>query len=251
MRTSAAAPRVQKGGPQPYDLDVCSVTVLSVRGMACWLLPPIMALAILGCGRIPGAPSTTATRPGRPPDPGAPDAPPSIQALPELSLGSPGYTERGRQGLIIARDVFKASMPKPPPDRSFVALRQWIDTAVVEWIEQRSLGVEATKCQFNEPREATAAEQIVVHAVLGLLQEDTALSLQTIPAPQELDSEPEIAQIFQEVLLAQAAPFYSAAMVEFLECANTAVEGPPDMRHWARFCAARFNRLSATHAAKR
>jgi hypothetical protein len=70
-----------------------------------------------------------------------------------------------------------------------------------------------------------------------------ALALGNIPAPSELDSEPDIAEIYAEVVVKQATPFITAALVEYRECANTAINGPQSMRHWAYFCARRFERL--------
>jgi hypothetical protein len=97
----------------------------------------------------------------------------------------------------------------------------------------------------GEPSEDDAAKQIVAHAVLGLLQEDTAIELSTIPTPMELDSEPEIAKIFRDLINEQATPFVSAAQHEYAECANRSYRAGEPFASLARFCHARFDRLSA------
>jgi hypothetical protein len=175
--------------------------------------------------------------------PGDPDAPPSLKVLPSVKREKNASSERIRQGLLMARDVLKTSMPEPPPDRAFSTLQQWINTTVVHWIEIRNQSVEATRYRFTQPNAPSYEERVFAHAVIGLIQEDTALALQAIPAPAELDDEPEIAQMYREVLEAQAAPFISAALVEFRECANTALDAPKYMRPFYKFCASRFARL--------
>jgi len=204
----------------------------------------IFSLCVCGCVRAPSAIESN----GVPSDIGDPDGPPSIQVLPTLTRNSPEYTQRAREGLMVARGVLKATLPRPPAEREFDALQKWLETKVVAWIEERNKGVDATRFSFIDPLDSTPEERVVAHAVIGILQEDTALSLLTIPVPTELDSEPEITALYLEQLRTHTAPFINAALIEFRDCAHTAVrEGPLSMRRWARFCVARFQRLQAEH----
>lgn len=177
--------------------------------------------------------------------PGDPDAEPSLSALPELPHGAAAETPRTHQALLIALEAIGARLPEPPVDHSSASLQHWIDTVVVEWVEDRRAQTEATRERFMLEGVPNAAEAIVSHAVLGLLHEDTALSLARLPTPSELDSEPEIADMFREVTRNQADAFRSAAVIELRDCANQGYREGGDMRAWADFCHARFNRLHA------
>ena len=177
--------------------------------------------------------------------PGNPDAAPALSVLPEMAQGISGRTDRTHQGMLMARKILGTPLPTPPADRSNAVLQKWVDTDVVKWLEQRRKSVDDTRFQFTLSSEQTAGERIVTHAVIGLLHEDTALSLERIPPPKELESEPEIAQMFRDILRSQATPFVTSALVEFRECSDTAFDGPDDMRNWAQYCAARFERLKA------
>jgi len=174
---------------------------------------------------------------------GDPDGQPRLKVLPSISRGSTGQTPRTRQALLVAREGFDARLPDSPHDRTHKSLQQWVDTDVVAWIDGRSRNLESTRYEFALESDANDGERIVGMAVVGLLQEDTAAELSTIPAPSELDSEPEIAEIYREVIRAHARPFLSSALVGYRDCADLAHDGPDDMRHWAGFCDARFQRI--------
>lgn len=166
-----------------------------------------------------------------------------MAALPEMPEGATGNTARTHQGLLLARETFDAGFPAPPTDRAYASLQSWVDTTVVAWVERRRAMTEATRERFLLEGEPSEGERIVSHAVLGLIYEDTALSLSSIPSPSELDSEPDIAGMYQDIIRTQAESFVSSALLELRECADRAYRGPPDMRPWATFCHARFDRL--------
>lgn len=171
------------------------------------------------------------------------DGRPRLDALPSLPRGASGQTPRTRQGLLAAREAFDARLPAAPADLSHTSLQRWVDSDVVAWIDGRSRKLETTRYEFGLEGDASDSEKIVGMAVVGLLQEDAARELGTIPVPAELDSEPEIAVMYREVVEAQARPFLSSALVGFRDCANLAHDGPDEMRHWAGFCDARFQRI--------
>ena len=201
-------------------------------GTLAWLL----ALVALNgaCGASP---------PPAPVAPGDAEAPPSLASLPDLLPGGSADTDRTHLALAFARRVFAAGLPTPPSDHSAAVLQPWVEREVAGWIAHRRESVEQTDYQFVAEQRASAGERIVHQAVMGLLHEDTAQALENLPAPAELASEPEIAQMYREVLAAQAQPFVVAALEAFRHCANTAFDGPEDMRHWAAYCDGRFRRL--------
>jgi hypothetical protein len=172
---------------------------------------------------------------------GNPAGPPAFASLPDVPVGD--QTPHTQQGLSLARQVFANALPEAPPDRRYSALQAWIDQTVVAWIAARREAVDETRFQFAVDKGASATEQVVARGVLGLLQESTALELTHIPSPAELDTEPEIAEIFHDLVTTQAEPFRRAAIAEFRSCAKLAAAEGGDVRPWARFCSARFHKL--------
>jgi hypothetical protein len=172
---------------------------------------------------------------------GDPAGPPAFAALPDVPAGD--QTPRTEQGLSLAREVFANVLPQAPSDRRYSTLKAWIDQTVVAWIAARREGVDETRFQFAVDEGASATEQVIARGVLALLQESTALELTHIPSPSELDTEPEIAEIFRDLVTTQAEPFRRAAIADFHQCAKLAAAEGGELRAWAHFCSARFHKL--------
>jgi hypothetical protein len=192
-----------------------------------------------GCvppSQIPGATADAGSS-------GHASAPPSFAALPALPHGASGNTTRTHHGLLVARETLDATMPTPPADRSYLSLKSWIDGEFALWLERRRAQAEQTRARFELEAAPSGSERAVSHAALGLIHEDTALSLGTIPAPRELDTEPEVAAVYRELVAVQVDTFLNTALSEFRDCANEAYRADDDMRSWAEFCHARFDRL--------
>jgi hypothetical protein len=152
--------------------------------------------------------------------------------------------------LLIAREALQARLPAPPADRSHASLQAWVDDAVVDWIRQRRDGIEQVRQRFELEGRPSDDERIVRDATLGLLHEDTADVLASLPEPAELASEPEITRVYREVLAAQAEPFVSSALLQFRDCAELAYAREEAMAVWAEFCHARFERLKRESLAR-
>jgi hypothetical protein len=172
---------------------------------------------------------------------GDPGGPPEFASLPDVPAGD--QTPHTEQGLSLARQVFANALPEAPADRRYKALQAWIDQTVVAWIAARRDGVDETRFQFAVDEGASATEQVIARGVLGLLEESTALELTHIPSPTELDTEPEIAEIFRDLVTTQAEPFRNSAIAEFRSCAKLAAAEGGEVRAWAHFCSARFHKL--------
>jgi hypothetical protein len=188
----------------------------------------------------------------------------------------PIATDSVHRALTQASEVLSTRFPPIPNDRSHASLSAWVESDVAQWIERRREGVEDTRYLFGLPASAKttveheAGDQaagdaaavahqgghqdiadgqvVVAHAVLGLLHEDTALQLEQIPPPSELDQEPEIAEMFREIIRAQMAPFISAALRDYSECANMAYAGDDELEAMGQLCHARHDRLKAERA---
>ncbi|HEX7479435.1 MAG TPA: hypothetical protein VF331_16650 [Polyangiales bacterium] len=202
-------------------------------------VPLILCVMLIGC-------ATTAPRAARPSaavGSGQPLAPPSLAALPELPRTAPTNAQRMHQALTLAQQVFAAQLPAAPDDRSCASLQAWVEQQVAPWVEKRRDAVADTRFQFGPAEAQQAADVVVERAVLGLLQEDTALELAGIPSPSELDEEPEIAAMFRDLIRGQAQPFVSSARDEYRHCVETGQHGADDLRRFGDFCRTRLSRL--------
>jgi hypothetical protein len=186
---------------------------------------------------------------------GDPAAPPGFAALPDIAHGQ--QSSRIVQGLSLARQVLATPLPSPPDDRHFAILQAWIDERVAPWVSARREGVDETRFQFGlQAAHAEPEESVIARGVVGLLEENTALELSQIPSPTELDTEPEIAEMFRDLVDTQAKPFRHAAVSEYRKCSELGSDGGDDAKRWGDFCRVRFQRLQrdltpTVHAAAR
>jgi len=172
---------------------------------------------------------------------GDPSAPPAFAALPDIE--SRQQSSRIIEGLSLARHVLATKLPTPPDDRRYQSLQSWIDQTVAPWIRARRDSVDEARFQFGIDAGAAADETVIGRGVLGLLEENTALELSQIPSPTELDTEPEIAEIFRELVTTQAKPFRNAAVSEYRLCSELGQAKGGELSRWAEFCRSRFERL--------
>ena len=172
---------------------------------------------------------------------GNPEGPPTMQSLPDVAKSS--ASPRVQSGMTLARQVLATRIPAPPSDRSYQHLQSWIDHDVVPWVTARRESVDETRFQFGLEDGASDDERVVATAVIGLLQEDTALALASIPSPSELDTEPEVEEMFRDLVRTQSEPFQNAALDQYRTCANRAYESSPELRRWALYCHKRFDHL--------
>jgi hypothetical protein len=206
----------------------------------------LVAICGLHCAIDGAAPPNSAPRARAA---GDPDAPPTLTALPELSARAPANSERTHQGILLARQALDADLPAPPADRSFAALQSWADDQVSSWVVKRRDQIEAARARMFDGH-ASPAEQILGHAVLALLHEDTARTLSSIPAPKELDDEREISAMYYDLVSGQADAFVTSALIELRDCVELAHQGPAEMHAYDDYCHARFERLRGEQLAR-
>jgi hypothetical protein len=172
---------------------------------------------------------------------GDPAAPPGFAALPDIAHSQ--RSSRIEQGLSLARQLLATPLPAPPDDRHYAILQAWIDERVAPWVSARREGVDETRFQFGLQTQHSEPAAVVARGVVGLLEENTALELAQIPSPSELETEPEIAEMFRELVDTQAKPFRHAAVSEYRKCSELGSDGDSDAKRWGEFCRARFRRL--------
>ena len=121
-------------------------------------------------------------------------------------------------------------------------LGAWSDGTLAAWLERKTHTVEAARRELDQAAEESHRQRIIGGAIVGLMYEDVGRTLTSLPVPTELDDEPEIQDVYRDVLSGQARPFLQHARRAYSACAQNAIR-PNTMRHWSRFCAAREERL--------
>lgn len=180
---------------------------------------------------------------GEAPEPGDSYAEPSMTALPSLPVHGEELTEHMRFGWTLAEESFQHEMPPAPPSGETIDFQRWADGPLRRWLERKTRTVEAARRELDQAAAESHLQRIVAGAVVGLMYQDVARALRDIPVPAEIQTEPEIAQVFREILEAQAAPFLEHARRAYRACMLNARSEPETMAHWGRFCEARWKIL--------
>lgn len=171
-------------------------------------------------------------------------AAPSVRCLPDPDVVDDELTARMRAGLELAEESFAVQAPPPPSSRAALDLTDWSQGPLREWLERKTRTIEEARRELDLAAEESHRQRIMGGAVVGLMYEDVARVLLRVPAPEDLDDEPEILEIYQQVLRSQARPFLETARRAYHACALNASE-PESMRHWSRFCRGREDELPA------
>jgi hypothetical protein len=170
------------------------------------------------------------------------EARPSMECLPDPDVVDDALSERMRFGLQLAEESFSVQAPPPPERHSALELEDWSNGPLRDWLERKTHAMEAARRELDAAAEETHRQRIIGGAVVGLMYEDVARVLRDVPTPDDLDDEPEILRIYEQVVASQARPFLETARRAYHACAANAVE-PESMGHWSRFCAGREDRL--------
>jgi hypothetical protein len=195
----------------------------------------VVVVGIAGCAGGPAMRSGTL-------DPGQIDSDPSMECLPDPDIAETALTARMRFGWTLAEESFLVPPPAPPDERNAQNLEEWSSEVLAPWLERKTHTVEAARRELDQAAEENHRQRIMGGAIVGLMYEDVARVLRSIPPPEELADEPEIADIYQEILRSQARPFLEHSRRAYHACARNAIE-PTSMRHWSRFCDGRHDRL--------
>jgi len=170
-----------------------------------------------------------------------------MECLPDPDVPRADLSRTMRFGWTLAAESFLVPPPAPPDQRSARNLQRWSEEVLSPWLRRKSHTVEAARRELDRAAEESRRQRIMGGAIVGLMYEDVARVLRGIPPPAELDDEPEIREIYRDILKSQARPFLEHARRAYSACAQNAVQ-PRSMRHWSRFCAGREEALPAPEA---
>lgn len=194
-----------------------------------------LVLAV-GCGGAPTGPTSTG-----PVHHGDADADPDVAILPSADPGQ-SLSSRMRFAWLLVEEALDVEAPRPPINADASTVFRWSETTLAHWLEVKAHAVESARLELDEAAEEGLHQRIMAGALVGLIYEDVARALDSVPVPVELEAEPDIAEMFRDIRDFNASPYREHARNAYLACAaNAANPGP--LRHWSRFCAERAERL--------
>ena len=177
-------------------------------------------------------------------DPGRVECAPAMECLPDPDLEEDAFTEHMRFGWTLAAESFLVPPPEAPSEHAALDLQVWSEGPLREWLARKTHTVEAARRELDQAAEENHRQRIMGGAIVGLMYEDVSRVLRAVPMPDELETEPEIQDIYRDVLEGQASPFTEVARAAYGACAQNATR-PATMRHWSHFCAGREAQLPA------
>jgi hypothetical protein len=151
----------------------------------------------------------------------------------------------------LARSLTSESLaiadPIPPVGRSAEEIEAWTDQVLTPWITAKTARAADACAELDKAASQNHRQRIMAGALVGLVYEDVARVVASVPVPEDFHTEPEIAQMFREVMASHALPYISQAESAYEACSANANQ-LPSMRHWASYCEKRRTQLDAFFA---
>lgn len=191
---------------------------------------------------LPGCGSAAVQLRAGPLSPGRIDGAPSMTCLPDPDVLDASFTPQMRLALQLAEESFSVAPPPPPASHAALALEDWSSGPFRIWLHNKTHAIDQARHELDAAAEQDQRQRIVGGAVVGLMYEDVARVLAGVPAPSDLDDEPEILLIYGQALRHQTQPFLETSRRAYRACARNALS-PSTMRHWAHFCGGRADAL--------
>jgi len=170
---------------------------------------------------------------------------PRVEALPSLDVEATKLTAEMRMARLLSAESLNLAPPVQPRDTSTATIAEWSDHELKTWIQTKHASAEAARQELDRAAVQSQRQRIMAGAMVGLVYEDVARTLLTLPVPAELVAEPEIAAMYVDILRTQAGPYLLQARHAYTACAGNA-EQMPSLRHWSEFCLSRENQLPAS-----
>jgi len=169
-------------------------------------------------------------------------ATPSLEALPSLDVAQSELTPEMRMASLLSAESLSLAPPVHPENMSTSAMAAWSDDGLKTWMREKHQRAEAARKELDRAAQQSHRQRVMAGALVGLVYEDVARTLLTLPVPSELSSEPEIAAMYVDLLRTQAGPYLVQAHQAYAACAGNAEQVDP-LRHWTDFCNQREERL--------
>jgi hypothetical protein len=167
---------------------------------------------------------------------------PRVEALPSLDIDASKLTAEMRMARLLSAESLNLAPPVQPRDTSSATYADWSDHELRAWMQSKHASAEAARQELDRAAVQNQRQRIMAGAMVGLVYEDVARALLTLPVPAELVSEPEIAAMYVDILRTQAGPYLLQARHAYTACAGNA-EQLPALHHWSDFCLSRENQL--------
>lgn len=195
-----------------------------------------LALCTFGCA------GSRASAPARHVFAGDPQGKASLETLPSLDVADSEITSEMRIARLLSAESLTFAPPARPADTSAASIQVWSDGVLKAWLTTKHRRAEAARAELDRAAVQNHRQRIMAGAMVGLIYEDVARVLMSVPVPDDLKEEPEIAQMFLEVIAGHALPYLTQAKRAYEACAQNAVQ-PATMNHWTAFCQGRADQL--------
>jgi len=170
---------------------------------------------------------------------------PRVEALPSLDVDSKELTAEMRMARLLSAESLNLAPPVQPRDTSTATIADWSDHELKTWMQSKHASAEAARKELDRAATQNHRQRIMAGAMVGLVYEDLARTLLTLPVPAELVSEPEIAAMYVDILRTQAGPYLLQSRQAYAACAGNA-EQLPELKHWSSFCLSREDQLPSS-----
>jgi hypothetical protein len=176
--------------------------------------------------------------PGRTYQPGDIAGKPSVESLPSADVAESELTKEMRMARMLSAECLNLEEPGRPTDASALSYAVWSEAQLKAWMRAKNERAEAARRELDLAATQNQRQRIMAGALVGLVYEDVARALLRLPVPPELRSEPEIAEMYVDLLRHQAAPYLDQARRAYTACAGNA-EQASRLQHWSDFCTSR------------
>lgn len=153
-------------------------------------------------------------------------------------------TAHMQMGWHLAANSTLIEMPQLPTQRDAATLTAWSESVLGTWLSQKQRALTEATAELDLAAEEDPRQRIIGGAIVGLIYENAAQSLLSIPTPSELDSEPTVAEAYREMVAFNAAPYLEHARAAYRACsANAEIHEEDVGPTWHAFCAGRLRLL--------
>jgi hypothetical protein len=201
-----------------------------------WGVLGIGSLLAVGC-------ATGGAQTAGPLSPGDSQGKPSVEALPSLDVAESSLTREMRMARMLSEESLNLPAPPAPVGRGAQEVQLWGEQSLAPWLELKQSRAEAARAELDKAAQQSHRQRVMAGALVGLVFEDVASVLLSVPAPAELESEPEVLRMYRELVQVQAAPYLRHAKLGYDACAANA-QAIASMAHWSTFCGERSGRLA-------